>query len=231
MRGFVFDLDNTLYDRYGTLAEILQLDYEKIKGYINPGYNMERCIRHFCHTESLYVLTLGWEGVYQRLIEEHFFNADCCPTYKMMVDYYYKRISEVAVPLPSARGFLEKLRQNGYKTGLLTNGNRTLQYKKLDRLGLESCFDVIVCASPKDGDIRFRKPEPEAFSYMADRLGVPAEQLYYVGDHPVNDVRGSRMAGYVPVWIRSQSPWPLPNDEIPAYSFDDISGLETLLNR
>ena len=36
---------------------------------------------------------------------------------------------------------------------------------------------------------------PKLFEYTADKLGLPANECTYVGDHPINDIQGALDAG------------------------------------
>ncbi len=231
MKGFVFDLDNTLFDRYATLTEIITQNYDCIKKYINPGYDLPRAIAHALHTEKLFVQEFAWSGVYRHLLEEHFFNEENIPTWDQFKDFVMKNFRETAVAFHFAKPLLKKIRAKGYKVGLLTNGSVSLQWAKLRKIWLEDCFDVVVCASPKEGDSDYPigKPDPAPFLYMAEKMGIAPEELYYVGDNPINDILGAQAAGYVPIWIRAQSPWCRPNDQMPKLCYDDVRGLEELL--
>ncbi len=83
------------------------------------------------------------------------------------------------------------LRKQGYKLGLVTNGSRYPQNRKLDDSGLRSYFDlVMVC-----GEEGLQKPHPLLFRRAAARLGVPVACCLFVGDHPVNDIRAALDAG------------------------------------
>ena len=231
MKGFVFDLDNTLFDRYATLTEIITRRYEEIREYINPSYDLRRTLNHALHTEKLYVQEYAWRGVYDHLAAEHFFNADHTPDWEQFKDFVLGNFAKIAVPFPYAKPLLQKLRDRGYKVALLTNGSISLQQSKLRLIGLENSFDLIVCASNEEGDSDYpiMKPDPSPFLYVAERLGLAPEELYYVGDNPINDILGAQAAGYVPVWIRAESPWSRPNDQMPALCYDDVCGLEELI--
>jgi hypothetical protein len=50
------------------------------------------------------------------------------------------------------------------------------------------------------------------------REGIPAEELMYVGDHPINDIDGSRNAGYTPVWVKTTGYWCF--EEIPRAEYE-----------
>jgi putative hydrolase of the HAD superfamily len=238
MKGFLFDLDNTLYDRYGTLRAICEKQADRLLPWLNPGYTLEKAIDHLLHTEPLYI-PHGWKPVYQQLIAEHFFNADNTPSWKEFAAFIVEGMAHIAVPFPFTVPVLTELKKQGYIVGLVTNNTGwQRQYIKVDLLGIRELFDIIVvsgeyaemmCGDPMDR--KYEKPAPDIFLYAAAQLGVKPEELYYVGDNPINDVTGARNAGMVPVWIRSRSPWVLSNAEIPELCFDTVEGCLTLIGK
>lgn len=66
-------------------------------------------------------------------------------------------------------------------------------------------MDVILI-SEREG---MRKPEPEIFARALRALHVPADDAWFVGDHPVVDVAGAAAAGLSAIWRRC-SYWPTP---------------------
>ena len=237
MKGFVFDLDNTLYDRYGTIEKFFENGWEKVKPWINPAYSLERAKLHLCHTESLFVFENGWKSWYDHLVEEKFFDADSTPSYEEFSDFLKWGFSEYACNFPFTNYTLVKLKAAGYKLGILTNAaDKIFQRRKLELLGISDFFDAIFIsgevAEKETGDhkdSRYYKPEALPFILTARMLGEKPEDLYYVGDNPKADIAGARNGGFVPVWIRSRSPWIMDNSLIPELCFDDIEGLLTLI--
>ena len=238
MKGFLFDLDNTLYDRYGTIRAICERYSDTLIPWLNPGYTLEKAIEHFLHTEPLYIMT-GWGTVYERLVEEHFFRSENTPTRKEFLAFIVEGMSNVAVPFPFTMPVLTELKNNGYIVGLLTNNTAWhRQYIKLDLLGMRDIFDIIVVSGEyaeqmcgnKD-DRSYEKPAASIFHYAAEQLGVKPEELYYVGDNPINDILGARNGGMVPVWIRSRSPWILADEELPEHCFDTVEGCLSLIGK
>lgn len=94
---------------------------------------------------------------------------------------------------------LRVLRERGYKTGIITNGSRLLQNRKLDISGLRPLLDVVVVS----GDEGVHKPDPELFRRVAARLCLAPEQCVYVGDHPLNDIQGAGEAGMHTVFLNA----------------------------
>ena len=71
---------------------------------------------------------------------------------------------------------------------------------KLRRLGLDFLLDTALCS--QDAEARAFKPNPRGFLAAAQRLGLPPEELVYVGDRVDVDLRGAEAAGMG--WIMMQ---------------------------
>ena len=80
---------------------------------------------------------------------------------------------------------------------LVTNGSTDTQREKLQALGLDGAFDVVVIS----GEVRVRKPDPRVFALALRDLGVAAQDVWHVGDNPQTDVAGAKAAGLTAVWL------------------------------
>lgn len=98
---------------------------------------------------------------------------------------------------PDSIDTLTELRRRGYRLGIITNGSRLMQNRKLDVSGLRPLLDVAMVS----GDEGVHKPDPELFLRAAARLCAAPENCVYVGDHPVNDVQGALTAGMRAVFL------------------------------
>lgn len=230
MKGIVFDLDNTLYDRYATISGIIKQGWDRAKKYINPAYTLEMATDHALHTESVYIHNGDWVGVYEALIKENFFNNDNIPDYKKFSDFAARGFETVGVNFPGIHEFLDELKNRGYKIALLTNAaNVEYQNKKLNTLNIRHHFDEIVIsgeyAMMMSGDPKnpeYIKPSASVFLYMAEKLGIDPSELYYVGDSPRCDIMGAYNGGYKPIWIRARSPWSIDNKYMPELVVDNV---------
>ncbi len=230
MKGIVFDLDNTLYDRYGTIGEFITRDWERVKKYINPAYSLEMALDHLFHTEAVYVHNGDWPGVYDALIRENFFNADNIPEYQKFSAFAGHGFETVGVNFDGIHEFLDELKNRGYKLAILTNAAKVdYQNKKLNTLNIRHHFDEIVisgeysemmCGEPKNE--KYCKPNASIFLYTAKKLGLDPSELYYVGDNPRCDILGAINGGYTPIWVRSRSPWSIDNKYYPELVVDNV---------
>lgn len=108
---------------------------------------------------------------------------------------------------PGCTEFLSVLKSNPqYKLGLLTNGPSDFQREILDFLDLSKYFDVIVVSG--DEDVGVRKPEPEVFQIMSEKMGLQPHSLFMVGDALEKEILPALELGWGGLWIK-------PNVQIP----------------
>lgn len=75
---------------------------------------------------------------------------------------------------------LRGMRSEGYPTGLATMSHRHQVDRVLSVLGLADAFDVVATAD----DISRGKPDPEIDLLVAERMGLPPEEILVVEDSP-----------------------------------------------
>ena len=84
---------------------------------------------------------------------------------------------------------LDSLEQRHIAWGIVTNKPRYLSERLLIALGLQQRCAVLVCPE----DVQHAKPDPEPMFLAANQLGIAADQIIYVGDHP-RDIDAGRAA-------------------------------------
>lgn len=222
IKGVVFDLDHTLYDRYATLTAIAPYFCSYFD--VSPGLTPDKLAPIWIEADKQCV-HLGWQAVIDFLAQQGVFRtAPALPVYSAFLLGWFRRVS---VPFPETRQLLADLQKAGYKTGLITNGSGETQRAKLRNLDLQDSFDQVVIT----GEFGVHKPAPEPFHAIARWLGAKPQQLLYVGDNPLNDVQASRDAGFVPVWVRTTGTWVFPEIEKPELQIDHICELPALLQK
>ncbi len=81
----------------------------------------------------------------------------------------------------------------GLRLGILSNVmSRTMVRQILERHGLTSAFSYTLLSS----ECRIRKPDPRIFEICLADMGLPKEEVLYVGDTISRDVRGALAAGW-----------------------------------
>ncbi len=116
------------------------------------------------------------------------------------VDAYYAPIRRQVSVFPESRSTLKHLHESGYTLGLLSNTPFRVQdhREELIQFGLWEYFDAAIFTST----LKFRKPHPDPFRRICERLGVPLKRSLYVGDRQMEDVQGPQGIGMTACLIR-----------------------------
>ncbi|KXB07599.1 hypothetical protein AKJ51_00905 [candidate division MSBL1 archaeon SCGC-AAA382A20] len=86
------------------------------------------------------------------------------------------------------------------KKGLVTNGPRSTQWRKIKKFDLEKYFDSVVVS----GEVGKSKPGKEIFEIVLNNLESSPDESIYVGNVPELDVVGANNAGLVSVLINRE---------------------------
>ncbi len=196
IKAVLFDFDETLQDRTSAFESYMNAF---IKEFF-PNISMERADQ--MKEEMLrtgnggYVMDNGYKNRdewYADLIKR--WNWKDSPSPEELTYHYDSRFGDFVDIFPEAPAVLEKLRDTGYKVGVVTNGPSLLQHHKMDVSNLNQYCDIVVVS----GDIGIDKPDSGIFIYSANLLNFKCSECVYVGDHPVNDIEGALNAGMIPI--------------------------------
>jgi HAD superfamily hydrolase (TIGR01549 family) len=126
--------------------------------------------------------------------------------------------AEVISVDPAALAVLGSLRERGLRLGLLSNAPYPpcTMRRMMAGQGIAQRFDEIVLSS----EIGWRKPAPAAFAALLDRLDIPADRAWFIGDELEADIAGARAAGMTALLAPGAEP---PRGQPPALrSWDDL---------
>ncbi len=90
---------------------------------------------------------------------------------------------------------LTRLKNSGYRVGVVTDGLAVKQWEKLVRLGLQDMFDTVVVSE----EAGVEKPDPAIFEKACEELEVMPEDCVYVGDRLDTDILGANRVGMTTV--------------------------------
>lgn len=130
-------------------------------------------------------------------------------------------------------GAVELLEEVGkkYRRGLLSNFTYgPVIHKSLKKIGIRQHFDAIIVSE----EVGWRKPSPVIFQDMLLRLGVANDEVLFIGDSPLEDIKGALDMDIKTVFVPSQfnSLKDLAESkQAPHYSVPDLPGLSKELNK
>lgn len=205
-RFVLFDLDNTLIDRQ-LAFRIWALSFAGDHGLGAEAVEVliEADADGFATREAVF------EIARERLhVEEPL---------EVLIAHYRSEYVKLFQPDPAVLSALQRLRTNGFRIGIVTNGPST-QIEKVKRAGLSALIDG-VCISE---DFGVEKPDVRIFAEAVRRSGgdpAPGAGGWMVGDTARSDIAGAQAFGLRSIWISRGRTW-TEQDFAPDGIADDV---------
>jgi putative hydrolase of the HAD superfamily len=119
---------------------------------------------------------------------------------KAALTVFFQRYVESLELRPYAKKLLRRIKEN-CKLGLVSNFTYApVVYASLRKLGINKFFDAVL-VSDESG---WRKPHTRIFQDALGKLQVKAEEAVFIGDSPLEDIKGAQAAGLKTVFVLSQ---------------------------
>lgn len=183
IRGYIFDLDDTLYREH----DYVRSGFREVARYLSEEFPT-------VSQETLYgAIIQEWEEngrgrIFDRVCERFALKVEISTLVQM-----YRFHDPVLDMYEDAKSLLAKLKQDGYKTGLITDGTKDVQWRKVRALRLEEKLDCIVVSDDLGTDCW--KPSEVPYRKVVECLELPFEQCVYIGDNPHKDFCTARKLG------------------------------------
>ncbi|HET6411844.1 MAG TPA: HAD family phosphatase [Anaeromyxobacter sp.] len=177
MRALIFDLDGTLVDTVYAHVFAWQLTLEEA-GMPQDGWRIHRRIGM---SGGLFTRALAREVGRPLTPDETRFLQN-------RHGELFRKLLQRRRPLPGALTLLQRLRDLGVPHGIATSGSRPDIDASLEALRVPAGMVVV-----NREDVSHAKPAPDLFLACQERLGVPPEECYVVGD-AVWDLLAARRA-------------------------------------
>lgn len=194
IRAVIFDLDNTLTDFMKMKERAIEAAADAM---IDAGLQKDK-EEVIAGIKEVYEA----EGIeYQRVFDRYLITAlgRLDPRVHAAAVVAYRRAREGTLALyPHVNVTLIELLKRGLRLGVLSDAPRLQAWLRLAYLQLHNIFDVVVTYE----DTGVRKPAPEPFIYILQKLGVTADEALMVGDWPRRDIEGAVALGIKTVYAR-----------------------------
>ena len=116
IKAIAFDLDHTLYDRYGTLRSIAYLLKQRYKDRLNPALSAAQIGDMLVEVDKNHIYD-GWTVMFDELLARGMFINP--PAFEEYFAFFMEAFQKIAVPFPMVDGMLAGLQKQGYKVGRL----------------------------------------------------------------------------------------------------------------
>lgn len=205
IKAVVFDLDNTLYaydpldqeagqrvqdftcrmlgiskDRYQEAYQFGRAETKRKLGNVASSHN-----------RLLY---------FQKTLE--YMKVKPMPLSLQMYEMYWGTFLEKMQLFPGVRSLIDSLCEKGIMIAVCTDLTAHIQHRKLIALGLS---DDIFCLVTSEEAGR-EKPASEMFALCLEKLGLPAEEVCYIGDNYSKDIVGAKACGMKAIWFHPEKP-------------------------
>jgi len=203
-----FDLDDTLWPCLPTILRAEGLLYEWLSAnvpVIASSYDIyqlrdKRLSLKKSHPELAHDLTRLRIKSFEQLAEEFELSDDWI---RPAFEIFYAARQEVTL-FDDVEPALDELNKK-YSLVSLTNGNADII-----KTGVDHWFDFALNAA----SVGKLKSEPDIYKQVQKLANINAQQMVHIGDDPVNDISGAKLAGVHAIWLnREQKKWTLDSCE------------------
>ncbi|MBP9986327.1 MAG: YjjG family noncanonical pyrimidine nucleotidase [Bacteroidales bacterium] len=197
-RFFLFDIDRTLWDFDANAHVALRTAvtnaavgvteenfeeffevYEPHNQYLWDEYERGRITKDFLKQDRIFTPLKMFCGM-----------NDIARAMEISEDYLYHMALSTKL-MDGAAEVLEAIAARGGKMGIVSNGFKEVQRRKLAHAGIDKYFSAVIISD----EVGVMKPSPEIFTMAVDALGGDIRETLMIGDNLANDIVGAREAG------------------------------------
>jgi putative hydrolase of the HAD superfamily len=187
-----FDLDDTLYPERSYVLS----GFQAVASWIDSTWGIPAADTYKELEDDFQKGIRG--NAFNRWIEAHQIGGQ--EVLLRMIEVY--RSHQPSLELyPDVRPVLDTL-QDRCSLGLITEGYRGVQERKIEALGILDRFGFIHIGGENEREIW--KPHPHSFQHLCAHFSIQPEQGVYVGDNPAKDFHGARLVGLKTIRIRRE---------------------------
>lgn len=220
-----FDLDDTLWPCSPTIQRAEKLLYQWLSAHV-PAITQSYDINQLCekrrlllnsHAELAHDMTQLRIKSFEQLAEEFELKHDWFET---AFEIFYEARQQVTL-FDDVTPVLDELNKS-FQLVSLTNGNASTV-----KTGVDHWFDFTL-NSASTGKL---KSEPDIYRQVQKLANIKAQHMVHIGDDPVNDISGAKLAGVFAVWLnRQQKQWTLESCQ-PDAVISSLHELPALLSK
>jgi HAD superfamily hydrolase (TIGR01549 family) len=122
------------------------------------------------------------------------------PRVKAALNVFFQDFIDTLELRDGAKKLLRQAQQHG-KIALISNFTHApVIYMSLRKMGISEFFNAVVVSD----EVGWRKPSGHIFQHALNCLKSQASETVYIGDSPIEDIKGAKAAGLKTVFVSSQ---------------------------
>ena len=212
VRGLLFDLDNTLLDRFTAFLGVAESFYEE---HLRAATSVTR--------DNAVAMLVRWdddgysdrEAMLARWLAEW---PEAGLDTASVTAWYRAEMQRQVEPDLEVNAMLAGLNERRVPWGIVTNGSPN-QHAKCRKAGLDTLAPFIIVSE----EAGYRKPDPRIFRDAIEGIGLTTpDQVMFVGDNPGADIDGAKHFGMKAAWIRRGREYP-PDLLPPDHTIDHVT--------
>jgi uncharacterized cofD-like protein len=223
MKAIIFDLDDTLFDCSGKLVDNARK--RAAEAMVKAG--LKTAVKDIYKKMVEITKNSPRSDIFDKLFEH--FDIKDQEVIQAGINAYNSEDVENIKPFPDVLETLDKLKQQGYKLVLITSGIYNRQKRKVEILGLEDKFDLIIISDIERGPLK-----QESFVKTMNKFDLKPEEIVSVGDRINSEIKISNEMGMITVQMlhgRFKDLKPKYNPEKPDYKIEKIGEIPGILRR
>lgn len=199
----IFDIDDTLLDNYAAFSKAVidvynerSFSSEALKQlYLSFRQNSEKVYQQF-RADVMKDPTKTFER--WEIVPQHLGEKSLPEQLQRLDDLYHDYQSNLLLDDSFIELFGE-LKAKQIQLGVLTNGLKKTQERKIAQLGIRNYIDEDhLFVSETLGE---SKPSIRCYEKVQTLLPASIERFLYLGDSYINDILASKNAGWTPIWL------------------------------
>jgi HAD superfamily hydrolase (TIGR01549 family) len=223
-KGILLDYGGTLVEEVGFDARAGNEALLRLAAHRPPGVTIDRVLERARAVSGLLAerrdesgIEIPWPAL-TRLI--HDFLGVRFDIAMPELELAYWKAAVTTVVMRGALQALDEFQRRGIPMAVVSNcsfGPEVIRLE-LDKHGLAANLAFIMVSA----EYAVRKPNAFLFATAAARLGLPPEDIWFIGDRMDTDMAGARSAQMKPVWLRGRETSEPEGVHLVADSWQDI---------
>lgn len=226
IRCVIFDIDDTLYD---TSFQMSTARLNAIRAMIEAGLPTNIEVAYRILEEIVKEFGRHHNRHYDKLLER--LGLEWNPRVIAAGVIAYRETSSAYLkPYSDTISVLLKLRESGYKLGIISEGSAVKQWQKLIQLGVQHLFHRAVISE----EIKEKTVTPEMFKLLLKDFGVSPEEAVFVGNRLDTNILCANKVGVVSVRMRKgerRVEEPKSPEMAPKYEINKLSEIFKILQK